>query len=153
LALSDWSGTIPAGGSSEITLTFRAGQREPGEYRSMLVVEDTAGVVLASVRLTMVVTPDTPAEPGPEDAGVTLAVSPNPVTTTGTVALTLPAAALSARVAVYDVLGREVGVVLERPLPAGRHTLDLPAGLPAGVYLVRAVGAGVATVTTFLVIR
>jgi hypothetical protein len=145
LALTDWSGTIPAGGSTQVQLTFRAGQRAPGEYRSTLVVEDTAGVVLASVPLTMVVEAGTPTEPDPQHAGLLLSVSPNPVHDAGDVMLTAPSAVAGARAAVFDVLGREVRVLHEGPLPAGVTRLPLDArGLPSGVYIVRADAPGAA---------
>jgi hypothetical protein len=154
LSLADWSGTIPAGGTAEVTLTFRAGQRAPGEYRSTLVVEDTAGVVLASVPLTLVVEAGTPAEPAPEEAGVALAVSPNPVAGAAAVTLTLPAAASAARVAVFDVLGREVVALHEGSLPAGATRLALDAGaLPAGLYVVRVVSGDQASSAQFSVAR
>jgi hypothetical protein len=140
LALTDWSGTIPAGGSTQVMLTFRAGQRAPGEYRSTLVVEDTAGVVLASVPLTLVVEAGTPAEPEPEARGITLTVAPNPSRGAATVTLAIPAPA-HARVAVYDVLGREVALLHAGALSAGAHALAVPA-LPAGAYIARAAVAG-----------
>jgi hypothetical protein len=154
LRISTWQGTIGAGESMDITLTFRAGQRETGEYRSTLVVEDTAGVVLVSVPLTMVVEAGTPAEPEPEAAGVTLAVAPNPVTGAGTVTLTLARPAAGVRVTVHDVLGRVVETRHVASLPSGTTRLSLDtAGLPAGVYLVRAAGAGFSTATRFSVVR
>jgi hypothetical protein len=155
LSLADWSGTIPAGGTSELTLTFRAGQREPGEYRSTLVVEDTAGVVLASVPLTLVVEADTPAEPGPgAEMGVRLAVSPNPITATATATLTLASPASDVRVTVHDVLGRIVETLQATSLPRGTTPLAFnAAGLPAGVYVVRAVVDGVAVTQRITVLR
>ena len=46
--------------------------------------------------------------------------------------------AASVRVVVYDVLGREVAVLADSPVEAGRHEVVFEAGsLPAGVYLVR----------------
>ncbi|MEL6614642.1 MAG: PKD domain-containing protein, partial [Bacteroidota bacterium] len=46
--------------------------------------------------------------------------------------------ATKARLALYDARGREVAVVAEARLDAGRHTLALDArGLPSGVYLLR----------------
>jgi hypothetical protein len=153
LSLSHWSGTIPAGGTSELTLTFTAGQREPGEYRSTLVVEDTAGVVLASVPLTLVVEPATPAnEPGAGEAGISLTVSPNPIAGAGAVTVTLARPAAEVRVVVYDVLGREVGTLHAAALPAGATRLDLAAGrLRPGVYAVRAEVAGASLARTFTV--
>jgi hypothetical protein len=79
-------------------------------------------------------------DPPPAPADAALTVAPNPVVGVGDVTLTLPMASLNVRVTIHDVLGREVGVVLERPLlSAGRHAFDLPAGLPSGVYAVRAI--------------
>jgi hypothetical protein len=161
LTLSHWMGTIPAGGASELTLTFSAVDRPPGEYRSTLVVEDTTGVVLASVPLTLVVTPDTPAEPGAEEAFVSLTVSPNPVAGAGTITITLArpqdqvrGRLADVRVTVHDVLGREVAVLHVGPLPAGATSLAIDAGAwPAGVYVVRAVGTGVAATARFSVVR
>ena len=51
------------------------------------------------------------------------------------------------RAEVYSVLGHRVAVVHDGVLAAGPHTLALDlAGLPAGVYVVRATsGAAVAT--------
>jgi len=144
LGVLKWRGDIPAGGSVQVPLTFRAGQRAPGEYRSTLVVEDTAGVVLASVPLTLVVEPATPAnEPGAAEAGLTLSVSPNPVALAGAVTVTLARPAAFARVAMFDVLGRQVGGLHDGPLPAGASRLPLDASaLPAGIYVVRATTAG-----------
>jgi hypothetical protein len=138
LALSAWSGIVEAGQSAEVAVTFQAGERAPGEYRATLVVEDTAGVVLASVSLVLEVTPGTPAEPVPgAGAGPALSVAPNPVTSAAAVTLSL-ARPSPVRLAVYDVLGREVAVLHDGPLGAGAHTLTLGAVLPAGVYVVRA---------------
>jgi hypothetical protein len=153
LRLSQWMGTISPGGSAELTLTFSAGSRPPGEYRSTLVVEDTAGVVLASVPLTLVVEAGTPTEPGAEEPGVTLVVSPNPIHGAGVVTLSILTSPPAARVAVFDVLGREVALLHAGPLPAGATRLALEAGaLPPGVYIVRAAGSGAAT-RRFTVVR
>jgi hypothetical protein len=63
---------------------------------------------------------------------------PNPASGAATVALILAEAA-EVRVAVYDVLGREVAVLHAGPLEAGRHDLVLHGdALPSGVYAVRA---------------
>ncbi len=57
--------------------------------------------------------------------------------------VTVVPASAHLRLAVFDVLGRRVARLHEGPLGAGEHRLTLDAaGLPAGVYLVRAeVGA------------
>lgn len=66
-----------------------------------------------------------------------LAVYPNPSTGAATVSVELREES-RVRVAVYDVLGREVAVLNDGPLGAGRHDLRLDGRvLPGGVYLVR----------------
>lgn len=75
-----------------------------------------------------------PSAPG---AVLSLRVGPNPTRGPASVWFT-PAAPVSARLSVHDVLGREVAVLHDGPLPAGdaSWTWDA-AGVPAGVYVVR----------------
>ena len=82
-----------------------------------------------------------------------LAAAPNPVISLGAVSLRL-AAAQNIRLSVVDALGREVAVLHDGPLTAGTHRLGLDtAGMPAGVYVVRAVGGGQAASQTLTVVR
>ena len=84
----------------------------------------------------------TPDEAGP--TGVTVALhAPVPNPSTGRAVLVYETAAAGpVRVAVLDVLGREVAVLVDEPRPAGRHEAVLDgAGLPSGVYLVRLTAA------------
>ncbi len=63
---------------------------------------------------------------------------PNPFRDAATLTLTVPERAGPLRLAVYDVLGREVTVLAEGVLTPGEHALTLDgAGLPSGLYLVR----------------
>ena len=76
-----------------------------------------------------------------DGAGVDLAVTaaPNPLRDRTTVAFGVAEAA-DVRVAVYDVLGREVALLADAPYSSGRHELTFEADdLPAGVYVIRAV--------------
>ena len=71
-----------------------------------------------------------------------LAVGPNPVRGAAVATLDLPEAG-PVRVAVLDLLGRQVALAHEGALDAGRQTVALPTGgLPAGVYVVVADVAG-----------
>ncbi len=64
---------------------------------------------------------------------------PNPTPSVSTLWLTLPRPAASGRAAVYDLRGREVALLHEGPLLAGRHPVEVDAGAwPAGTYVVRA---------------
>jgi hypothetical protein len=153
LWLGSWSGEVPAGGSVEIPLAFRAGERAPGEYRSVLVVEDTTGVMLAQVPLTLVVEEGTPTEPEPEAVGLSLSVAPNPVTSVAgvTLSLVLPS---PVRLAVYDVIGREVALLHEGLLSAGTHRFPwVPGALAPGLYLVRVEADGHAVSRRVVVAR
>ncbi len=77
---------------------------------------------------------------------LSLTAHPNPLATSTTLSVALPDAA-EIRLAVYDVLGREVVRVSEGRLEAGYHSLRLDAtGLPSGAYVVR-LEAGSATAT------
>ena len=92
------------------------------------------------------------AEDRPEDA-LRLGVRPNPAFGRATLAVTSRAAG-PARLAVYDALGREVAVVLDGVLPAGRHEIDLDTGrLAPGVYVVRGQAGGAVAAHTLTVVR
>ncbi len=72
----------------------------------------------------------------------TLRAYPSPFTSQATVAYTLPQAA-SVQLTVYDVLGREVAVLMNGEAETGRHeAVFAGTDLPAGVYLVRLVVGG-----------
>ncbi len=70
------------------------------------------------------------------------AVFPNPTRGVATVRFSLPEEQ-AVRLAVYDVLGREVTVLVDEVRAAGRHTVAFDGrGLAAGVYLVRVEAGG-----------
>jgi hypothetical protein len=80
-------------------------------------------------------------EPGSPRVGLRRP-SPNPFDVVATIELTLPAAA-GVRVALVDVLGREVAVLADGPHEAGVHPIEIAgAGLAPGVYLARVWVAG-----------
>lgn len=63
---------------------------------------------------------------------------PNPFNPTTVIRFTLTGAHMGTplRLAIYDVLGREVALLVDRPMPAGAHSVTFDAtGLPSGVYL------------------
>ena len=96
----------------------------PGLYEGAAYVYDLARVVAAE---------PPPASP----VSGTLAVWPNPARGVVTVAFDL-GAPTSVRLALYDVLGREVALLHEGARGAGRHRVALDtSGLPRGTYLVR----------------
>ncbi|RMH49456.1 MAG: T9SS C-terminal target domain-containing protein [Bacteroidetes bacterium] len=80
----------------------------------------------------------TAAEGAPERPGTVLGPgAPNPVQTRTTIPFEL-SAPQPVRLAVYDVLGREVAVLVDGVRAAGRHAAVFEAAhLPSGLYLVR----------------
>ncbi len=89
----------------------------------------------------------TPAEPSAPGAGAILHVAPNPFRAGAAITLALQADG-EVTVDVLDVLGRQVAVLHDGLLARGaghRFMLD-GASLPAGLYVVRARGAGWAAV-------
>ena len=79
-------------------------------------------------------------------------VYPNPSRGAFEVRYGLPEAA-EARVALYDVLGREVAVLASGTHEAGWHTARLEAAIAAGVYVVRFQSAGAVRTSTVTVVR
>jgi hypothetical protein len=98
--------------------------------------EDNTADTLMNVPITVTMT--TASEDGAQPRAFTLAQnSPNPFAAATTVGYALARAA-DVRVAVYDLVGREVAVLSEGRRAPGEHTVTLDArSLPAGTYLYR----------------
>ena len=76
---------------------------------------------------------------------LTLAVAPNPVLTAGRVRYEV-AASGPVRLALYDLLGREIAVLADGAVAAGAHEATLEAArLAPGVYVLR-LAAGAETI-------
>ena len=159
------SGALPAGQSVSGSYTQNVpGNTPPGTYGYTLNVGNFPGVTVASQAFSVTVTGTgrasaaddwavTDAMPwAPVEASVLSAsevvegVYPNPFTSQARIAFALDADA-DVRLAVYDVLGREVAVLVDGPQKAGTHQALFDArGLSAGTYLYRlTVGTEVTT--------
>ena len=80
-------------------------------------------------------------------------VSPNPMSSAGTVRFTMPDAQ-AVSVVVYDLLGRRVTTLFEGMAQAGANEVAVAArSLNAGVYVVRVSGTGVSATQRFTVVR
>lgn len=78
---------------------------------------------------------------------------PNPFNPATEIAFALPQAG-PVRLAVYDMLGREVAVLVDGVKPAGRHTVTFDADhLSSGVYLYRLEAAGQTLTRTMLLLK
>ena len=81
------------------------------------------------------------------------APAPNPSAGTARIGFAMPEAG-AARVAVYDVRGRQVAVLADGEVAAGRHEATLDGGaLAAGVYVVRLEALGQVIVRQAVVVR
>lgn len=81
------------------------------------------------------------------------AVYPNPLTHTARIPFDLPEAA-TVRLVGVDALGRDVAVLADGEMPAGRHGLTLDAGaLAPGVYHARLTADASVGVVRFTVVR
>ncbi|MDX1421010.1 MAG: T9SS type A sorting domain-containing protein [Rubricoccaceae bacterium] len=150
------SGTLPAGATLTGSLVQPIpGFVPPGAYLYTLRIGQFSGATLDSETFLVRVVP-APRQAGPfgdwaaveatpwsaaatgSVAGVTLGTArPNPASGRTALAFELPETRV-VHLAVYDVLGREVAVLAEGPMAAGRHEAAFDvADLPAGVYLVR----------------
>ena len=130
-----------AGGAFELALeepVFRQEYLHFSADGSMLVTAHEDGTVRLW-KVTQTGESATPVEEGadvPEGFGLR-GPFPNPARATTSLLLDLPGAA-QVRADVYDLTGRRVLAVPARPLPPGRHALDLDAApLGAGVYVYR----------------
>ncbi len=142
-AILDWRLEPQGGGPSNVVLAERQGRVVvTGTFENSLRGSGHAFVTALSPAR-----PFAPPVSSEDDASVpeTAALSaahPNPFRGTATVTLSLPSPQ-RVEVALFDVLGRRVAVLHEGPLAAGSHALTLDgAGLPSGVYVVRAEGGG-----------
>ena len=115
---------------------------EAGSYRHMVSVgAPTLGAPLA-VRQALYRLGDGGGEVLAESEAVPSSFAlegnyPNPFNPTTTIPFALPEAS-QVTLAVYDLLGRRVAVLVEREMAAGRHEAVFEAGhLSSGVYLVR----------------
>lgn len=91
------------------------------------------------------------------DAVQLLGVAPNPMRETATIRFSIPKAG-AARLALFDAVGRQVHVLLEKPLPAGTHEIpfnlgDVREGLPSGAYRYRLEFGGVQKTGQVTVVR
>lgn len=106
----------------------------------------------ASARLQARSVATAPAE-APAAALRLEAAYPNPAADAATFRFTLPAAG-AASLRVYDLLGREVAVLVDAVLPAGPHRAAWDAAaLPPGVYLARLHAGPAAVARTVTVVR
>jgi len=124
-----------------------------GSY--VLTISDNAGFDTGTLNSWSLIILGSTAGEGTSGASSSrLSVAPNPMRGTSQIDLTV-GVAQDVRVAIYDALGREVAVLLDRPMLAGQQAFvgvntDV---LPAGVYVVRATGSDLSLTQRVTVVR
>ena len=103
-----------------------------GDYKLLLTSTADIGMPVAT-------------ESGPATGSFGVQAFPNPVLGQATVRFSLPGQT-DVRLAVYDVMGREVAVLQDGPLAASQYDAAFPSDLAAGLYVVR-LQAGAQTAT------
>ncbi|HYE96776.1 MAG TPA: T9SS type A sorting domain-containing protein [Rubricoccaceae bacterium] len=143
--------TVEAGDSTSVILTFAPPSSPHWGYGPCwLRIESDAGT--AYVAFDLEAPPATASEDTPPVPRLTVTGS-NPVHATAALRVVLPAPG-PARLAVYDVLGREVAVLAQGMYAAGTHELLFDTStLPSGAYFVRAEAGGVAVTRPLTVVR
>ncbi len=174
------AGTVSAGGSVMGTFTQQVPGNVPagvytyelsiGRFPGLAVDTETFSVSVTSAAreggapdawavrdvspwVSGVAAPEAASEAGVPDAVVLAGVYPNPFSGSATVRFDLPSLG-RVRLVVYDVLGREVAVLVDGDVKAGRHEAVLEGhGLPSGVYLVRLDAGGTAQTQRITLVR
>ena len=129
------------------------GSSAAGTYT--LFISDNAGQDTGTLNAwALVVQGGVASDGGAGAAASRLVVAPNPLAGQGQIDLTV-GTAQDVRVVLFDALGREVRVLLDRPMAAGQQAYIgfTTAGLPAGVYVVRASGTDVNLTQRVTVVR
>lgn len=119
----DWAVTGPATADARVRVVER-------EWDGSQSAAETGPIAIAASPLGIA--------PGAAPQAFALeSPAPNPARDGASIAFTLPRAS-AARVAVFDLAGREVAVLAEGPRAAGRHVVALDArALRPGMYVVR----------------
>jgi hypothetical protein len=91
----------------------------------------------ASIRAEFQIVASITPDPETPDRTALHGAYPNPFNPSTVVRFTLDAGRQTT-LSVYDVLGREVAVLVDAPMPAGEHVATFDAsGLPSGIYIIR----------------
>jgi hypothetical protein len=145
-------GSVEAAGFSSDTLrySFVAPRAAEGYHRFRLRFEDQFGNRSFSDEVVAAVL--TSSNERSAASAAMLSVYPNPTAGAARVAVHLGTAE-EVRVAVYDLLGREVARLHDGLLQAGEQMFALEAGPAPGVYLVRAAADSFALTTRLVVVR
>jgi len=132
---------VASTGESRLTLSFRAVRKDTTVLVFQSGLIDESGFYRTD-SVTIITNPKTPVgvENGPErPSQLSLMNYPNPFNPSTEVRFTIGTqdlASVHTRLAVYDILGRDVRILVDSSMPAGEHSIQFDAGnLSSGVYV------------------
>ena len=133
---------------------FALAANVPQSVRFAYVTGTNLADLLANAAIAQTLAPVAgEADPAVSEGIALLPAVPNPTSGVAELGFSLDAAQ-DVRLAVYDVLGREVAVVAEGMRSAGTHRPSFDAqALPAGVYVVRLTAGSETVLRRFTVVR
>ncbi len=147
--------------SAMISVTITDDDADEGDESVILTFQEGAGYGLGNPRVYSLTIVDndqepTSAEPAGREIPAAFALQqnyPNPFNPETTIRYGLPRAG-EVRLAVYNALGHEVAVLVDRLQPAGHYAIRFEAGhLPSGLYAYRLQAGGEAMARTMLLVK
>lgn len=145
LSLSTTGGSLMAGESDTVIVTFYSDELEPESVFTgyIVVYTNDPDELLVSIPVTLTTEPEVSIH---NDLEIPKTYSleqnyPNPFNTTTTIEFSLPISSLVS-LSVYDILGRKVEKILNQHMDAGRYSIKWNArNVPTGIYFVRMVSS------------
>ena len=156
LLIDPVAGEVVADSESSVQFEFRADGLDLGFYRMGLLLEHNADVDPVLIPMSLEVTHDTFKDDKDNDVPLMFGLDeayPNPFNGTTRIAFTITDAGYT-HLAVYDINGREVAVLLNDHLPAGKHSVTFkPQAFSSGIYLYRVQSGGKSIVKRMVYLR
>jgi hypothetical protein len=154
LSVSPASGTLEVGQRETVSVAFDTNRLNIGDYAAEIYVRTNDPLApVATIPVTLSVGTVSTESGGHHEPVALEEIYPNPATASTTIVFSLARPA-PARVAVYDVLGREVAVLAEGEHAAGQHAAQWDAaGVASGVYVVRLEADGMVATRRVTVLR
>ena len=152
-----WSWSFPGGTPSSSTDRNPAGvtYASPGTYDVRLVARNSSGADTLVRSCAVTVTPSVSVrEGGSTPAGLSLSQNyPNPFNPSSVIRFSVQTEA-RVRLAVYDLLGREVRVLVDGVVGPGERSVAFDgAGLPSGAYVCRLEAGGMTIHRRMMLVR
>ncbi len=155
LTVETLNGTVTGGDQLDVMLNVDAAELADGVHEALLRVETDAGV---TVDVLLNLTVGDPDLTSPPSQAALHAAHPNPFNPSTLIRFDLPTATRTS-LAIYDLAGARVAVLIDELMPAGRHERtwlgrdDRGRSLPSGLYICRLEAGAVRESQRLLLVR